>query len=160
VPNHAYWVWGVQVRSKEGDPATGLVDVKSMAFGRDDPDTERVVNAGDNPLPHWERGWTWKKPPSVAKKPKLEIKLENVKTVTIGLDRAGIHGNQLDVHVVSDGPATIRFVGGSDCLNGTIFQVKAGEQSMGTMCATTSASTRRPPLVNRRILQEEPRPRY
>jgi hypothetical protein len=139
VPDHAYWVWDVRMRSKDaGDPPTALVDVVSRAFGYDDATKQRVANAGPNPLPHTERGWYWNKPPKKPQKLQLDIKLENVKSVTIGVDRAGIHGNAISMNVTSDGPSVIRLEGGGPCLDGVTQQFQAGESGVAMVCEFVS----------------------
>jgi pimeloyl-ACP methyl ester carboxylesterase len=138
VPNHAYWVWNVQMRKKTGSPPSALVDATSRAFGYADPAKTRLANAGPNPLPHVERGWAWEKPPKHKRKTVLDITLENVKSVTIGLDRAGIHGNDILLNVKSDGPGTVHLVGAGPCLDGTVFHIRAGEQAMGLGCTAIS----------------------
>jgi hypothetical protein len=108
VHDHAYWVWDVRMREETGDPSTGLVDVRSLAFGEGSPATEDVRGGGVSPLPYAERGVAWSEVPSSDAANALELTLSNVSAVTLGLSRARIDPLQVaTLEVATDGPAVL-----------------------------------------------------
>ncbi|MGH2753373.1 MAG: prolyl oligopeptidase family serine peptidase [Actinomycetota bacterium] len=108
VHDHAYWVWDVRMRDEVGDPSTGLVDVRSLAFGEGGPEVETVRGGGVSPLPYVERGVAWSEVPTADPVNGLEVTLTNVATVTLGLTRARIDPRQVvTIDVASDGPAVL-----------------------------------------------------
>ena len=112
VHDHAYWVWDVRMRDEVGDPATGLVDVRSLAFGEGEPQTEAVQGGGVSPLPYVERGVAWSEVPPAETANALDLTLANVAAATLGLDRARIDQRQVvTIDVASDGPAVLTLEG-------------------------------------------------
>jgi hypothetical protein len=108
VHDHAYWVWDVRMRDEVGDPSSGLVDARSLAFGEGDPATEAVRGGGASPLPYAERGLAWLDVPSVESANALDLALTNVAAATMGLTRAGIDVLEVvTIDVASDGPAAL-----------------------------------------------------
>ena len=108
VHDHAYWVWDVRMRDSVGDPATGLVDARSLAFGEGEPATEAVRGGGVSPLPYAERGIAWSDLPVEESANALDVALTNVAAATLGLTRAGIDPLEVvTIDVASDGPAVL-----------------------------------------------------
>ena len=108
VHDHAYWVWDVAMREEVGDPPTGLVDVKSQAFGVGEPGTEALRGAGAFPLPYAERGLTWTDAPEAEVSNALDLSLTNISAATLGLTRAHIDASRVvEIDVASDGPAVL-----------------------------------------------------
>jgi hypothetical protein len=108
VHDHAYWVWDVQMRDEVGDPSTGLVDVRSLAFGEGSPVTEDVRGGGAFPLPYAERGVAWSEVPAEEAANALDLSLTNVAAATLGLTRARIDPSQaVTLEVATDGPTLL-----------------------------------------------------
>jgi hypothetical protein len=112
VHDHAYWVWDVDIRDEEaGDPATGLVDAESLAFGEGEPSTEDVRGGGVSPLPHVERGVAWSEIPAAEATNALDLALTNIASATLGLTRARIDPDEtVTITVANDGPAELGLV--------------------------------------------------
>ena len=106
--NHAYWISGLSTRS--GD--LGTVDAFSHGFGLADPvvDPEQATSGTSNAIPFTGRVRTWQQPRRVTATRELDVELTNIAAVTIDPNRARV-GCAADVHVTSDGPATVRLAG-------------------------------------------------
>jgi Prolyl oligopeptidase family len=111
VHDHAYWVWDVRMRDEVGDPSTGLVDARSLAFGDGDAATEDVRGGGVFPLPYAERGIAWSEIPEAEAANALDLSLENVSAATLGLTRAGIDPSQVvTIDLATDGTSVLALV--------------------------------------------------
>lgn len=86
VHDEAHWVSGIDVAD---EAESGLVDVRSLAFGQAPPTIEEFQGEGDDPSPHVKRGVRWletlQDPPA---ENALEIELEDVTEVTIWVEDA------------------------------------------------------------------------
>lgn len=112
VHDHAYWVWGVRVRRETGTPATGLVDARSLAFGLGEPTATPVIGAGLDPLPHTERGLRWSERPAIEPRNELVVRLENVRTVTVGTAGARLDPSRpITLRARTDGRSLLRLRG-------------------------------------------------
>lgn len=102
----AYWVSDIEVASGAG---SGLVDVRSQAFGEAPPALVDIRRAGTDPHQHTKRGTRWDE--SVAPAPKhnrLDVELEGVTAVTFWVDEAAVDPTQpLTLAVTSTDRATI-----------------------------------------------------
>jgi hypothetical protein len=131
--DHAYWVSHVTLRdlnhhlpSDPGDSVSGgqmspygLVDVFSHGFGKGDPVPNAPVKQSGNfsfgvqnyPWPDYnEQIVTWGEAPTIAKSNVLDIKAENIASLTIDPKRAHIDCNaQINLH--SDGPTKVSLLG-------------------------------------------------
>jgi dienelactone hydrolase len=129
VHDHAYWLWDIEARDKKSDgsePATGLVDARSLAAGLEDPASERTAYAGVEPLPHIGRGRVWLKPERAGPKNALELQLVNIASVTMALERAGLDpSHPLALDVSTDGRSVIKLV--ADFEPGTRVYGKGGK---------------------------------
>ena len=106
--NHAYWVSGLSARS--GD--LGTVDAFSHGFGLADPvvNPEQETSGTSGPFVFTGSVRTWQQPQPAAASDELDLTLTNIATVTIDPRRAHI-GCDADLHVTSDGPATVSLAG-------------------------------------------------
>jgi hypothetical protein len=106
--NHAYWVSGLSTRS--GD--LGTVDAFSHGFGLADPrvNPEQETSGTSGPFTFTGSVRTWQQPQPAAATDELDLTLANIATVTIDPRRARI-GCGADLHVTSDGPATVTLAG-------------------------------------------------
>jgi hypothetical protein len=106
--NHAYWVSGLSTRS--GD--LGTVDAFSHGFGLADPvaNQEQETSGTSGSFVFTGSVRTWQQPQRVAATDELDLTLTNIATVTIDPHRARI-GCDADLHVMSDGPATVTLAG-------------------------------------------------
>ena len=122
VHDKAYWVSDVRLRDLAVGPSVsatapalgkGVVDVESLAHGIDDPASERTSSSGTTPLPHAAVGRRWLEPPARDRANALEVRLTNVGSTTFDVRRAGLDPTvPIALDVTTDGPATIRLVGG------------------------------------------------
>jgi poly(3-hydroxybutyrate) depolymerase len=117
--DHAYWVSGLRVRDRSGDPradpARGEISARSSArtrgFGQaGDPVRRRVTSPrGGPPAPESVAGTEWRRLRRLPARNALELRLENVGRVTIDGRRAGLSGRRcLRVTIASDGAARVR----------------------------------------------------
>ena len=106
--NHAYWVSGLSTRS--GD--VGTVDAFSHGFGLADPQVnpEQETTGTSGSFVFTGSVRTWQQPQRTAATDELDLTLTNIATVTIDPHRAHI-GCDADLHVKSDGPATVTLAG-------------------------------------------------
>ena len=106
--NHAYWVSGLSTRS--GD--LGTVDAFSHGFGLADPQVnpEQETSGTSGSFVFTGSVRTWQQPQHIPATDQLDLTLTNIATVTIDPHRAHI-GCDADLHVTSDGPATVTLAG-------------------------------------------------
>jgi hypothetical protein len=106
--NHAYWVSGLSTRS--GD--LGTVDAFSHGFGLADPvaNPEQETSGTSGSFVFTGSVRTWQQPQQIAASDELDLTLTNIAAVTIDPHRAHI-GCDADLHVTSDGPATVTLAG-------------------------------------------------
>jgi hypothetical protein len=106
--NHAYWLSGLSARS--GD--LGTVDAFSHGFGLADPQVnpEQETSGTSGSFVFTGSVRTWQQPQRIAATDELDLTLTNIATVTIDPHRARI-GCGADLHVTSDGPATVTLAG-------------------------------------------------
>jgi hypothetical protein len=106
--NHAYWVSGLTTRS--GD--LGTVDAFSHGFGLADPQAnpEQETSGTSGSFVYTGSVRTWQQPQQIPATDELDLTLTNIATVTIDTRRARI-GCDADLHVTSDGPATVTLAG-------------------------------------------------
>jgi hypothetical protein len=118
---HAYWVYGVTLRSSAGTAPLGSVDVRSLGFGQADPvpnPTEKgagVLTGGQIPaIPFTSQTRTWQAPVAEPAADGLQITAANVSKVTIDASRARVDcAAHLEVH--TDGPLRVTL---ADCPGG------------------------------------------
>jgi hypothetical protein len=114
VHDHAYWVSGVRLASKDGTLPTALVDGLSHAFGLGDPPvSEQTQTPGHGPLPFVAFERTWGDAPPIAVENRLTLALTNVGEVTIDLARARLHLAGLVLDVTTTTPVTVHLVDGT-----------------------------------------------
>jgi hypothetical protein len=120
--DHAYWVSGLKVRDRSGDPgahpARGLITARSLAFGEGDPTTRRVTGSGllvpgssDPALPnaHSDQGTEWTGIPAKDAENALELTFDNLGNAVVDGNRARLDGGQrLRVRLTSDGSSRLR----------------------------------------------------
>jgi hypothetical protein len=106
--DHAYWVSGLSNRS--GD--LGTVDAFSHGFGLADPQVnpEQETSGTSGSFTFTGSVRTWQAPQRIVAADELDLTLTNIATVTIDPGRAHL-GCDADVHVTSDGPATVTLAG-------------------------------------------------
>lgn len=108
VHDHAYWISDVRLTDAEGDTAKGVVDARSLAFGVGDPESEETSGAGTMQLPYIENGRRWKRAPATPKENALDLRLNNVKTATIDVRRAGLDAAKtLTIEAEADGDGAL-----------------------------------------------------
>ncbi len=113
VGDHAYWVSGLRTR-KAG---TGQVDAVSRARGAADPLVQPVATSGGAltggelpALPYVSRTQAWGPGNRTTKADRLELTLENLRTVTIDVERAGLTCRTA-VTAKTDGPVEVVLAG-------------------------------------------------
>lgn len=112
VHDHAYWLWDIEMRAQEGSPATGLVNAVSRASSHRDPPATPFAGGGTRPLPYVARGLLWGESERAKARNALDLHVENVADVSIGMRRAGIDVTRdLEVALRSDGKVTLRLFG-------------------------------------------------
>jgi hypothetical protein len=128
VGDHAYWVGGLKLR----DPSTngagtdpgGLMDVRSLGFGRADPKASTTQiglgtlhggNLGDVQF-NFQRK-TWQPAAKVASADKLVVDATNIGQATIDPKRAHV-SCKAAVQITSDGPIKIRLAGCNRTVSG------------------------------------------
>ena len=106
----AYWVSGIEVGE---DADSGLVDVRSEAFGVAAPEPVEFEEEGTVPDPHQQRGVRWERPeesPEPANA--LDLTLEGVAAATVWAEAAGLSPDEpVTVRSESDTEATLTFTG-------------------------------------------------
>lgn len=121
--DHAYWISGVKIRDVSTNYAK--VDVKSFAFGLDDPipnATVKTLNTdyatGQNISYHNYNKWVRTLNPPVPTTPqdRIDVVATNIKRVVIDPIRAKISCNAI-VNVQSDGPISVAIHG---CMAGDV----------------------------------------
>jgi hypothetical protein len=132
--DHAYWVSQLTLRdlthhlakdpadpvASRGEPAAyGLIDVFSHGFGKGDPVPNPVVKTSGSfsfgvenyPWPNYDQQEvTWGPAPDITASDEIDVKAENIATVTIDPKRAKV-SCRATVHVDSDGPITVKLLG-------------------------------------------------
>ncbi len=110
--NHAYWLSEIQVRDATANNDLGTVDAFSHGFGQADPqvDPVRTTSGTSGSFTFTGEVETWQQPQRARATDELDITLTNVGGVTIDPRRAHV-GCDADLHVTSDGPATVRLAG-------------------------------------------------
>ncbi len=131
--DHAYWVSNVtlrdlnhQMKAAPNDPVAagtaaspfGVVDIVSYGFGKGDPVPNPLVKGSgsysfgvDYPWPNYNsQEVTWGPAPNVPLRDVIDLKAENVASVTIDPRRAKISCNAT-INVDSDGPITVKLLG-------------------------------------------------
>lgn len=84
----AYWVSDIELA---GDAASGLVDVRSEAFGDAPPVLVNIRGAGTDPHQHLKRGTRWDESVEAAPvRNKLDVTLDAVSAVTFWVDEANV----------------------------------------------------------------------
>lgn len=114
--DHAYWVYDLQARVRDGDPQTAparaQISARSLAFGRGDPQTATVREPGAGagpPAPTLVEGVDWTAVPSTTRRNALRLRLVNVATATLDGVRARLDGRKrLDIALDSDGAGRVR----------------------------------------------------
>jgi putative cell wall-binding protein len=98
VHDHAYWVSQVAVDETSGsEPAKGVVDAFSHAFGVGDPPSTRTTSTGTQPLPYTQVKRTWGERPQIPAQNLLEVELTNVGSAELDMPRARIDPKQTTV---------------------------------------------------------------
>ena len=110
--DHAYWVSGLTLRDPSIGPGLGTIDAFSHAFGLADPQpyAQVATSGSSNGIPFTGDVVTWQDPQSIPATDELELKLTNIATATIDVRRARLNC-KADVHVTSDGSATVHLGG-------------------------------------------------
>ena len=114
VHDKAYWVSDLALADEEaGTPVPkGVIDVKSLAFGLDDPPSTRGASGGVDPLPYVEVNRAWGDPVPVARENRLVASLRNIRHATVDTDRAGLEvGKPIVVTVTSSHEAVVELAG-------------------------------------------------
>jgi len=114
--DHAYWVSDLRARDLSGDPETdparAEIDARSMAFGKGDPELQRITSARGDEVPGEVtsvEGTDWRRIPSTKPKNRLKLDLDNVRRATIDGERARLDGDEpLRVRIQSDGDGQMR----------------------------------------------------
>lgn len=115
---HVYWLSGLSTRDRRADSPMGHIDVRSHGFGLGDPavrPTEYyagLMTGGEQlpAIPYLGQDRTWGPPRPAARENRLDVEAENVRAVTIDVDRARV-GCDAQLRVASDGPLTVVLVG-------------------------------------------------
>ncbi len=130
--DHAYWISNLTLRDLKhqmkidaADPVAagsappyGMIDVMSYGFGKGDPVPNPVVKGSgtfsfgvDYPWPNYNsQQVTWGPAPAVPVRNVIDIKAENIATVTIDPKRAKVDCNAT-INIESDGPMQVRLLG-------------------------------------------------
>jgi len=114
IPDHAYWVSGLQAvePGTAEAPRTGTVDAFSHACGLGEPASTPGATAGAIPLPYNEVSRSWGAPPAITPENKLTLSLTNLKAATIDLPRAGINtAAPLTLVLTADTPGVLMLTG-------------------------------------------------
>jgi dienelactone hydrolase len=111
--NHAYWLYGLGLRSSAGDHPLGTVDVRSEGFGVGDPapgGTQAgagTLTGGNVPaLGYQSLSKSWGATPKAPVRDRLNIEAKNIRSVSVNVARARVDCNVF-LHVTSDGPITV-----------------------------------------------------
>jgi hypothetical protein len=118
---HAYWAYGITLRSGEGSAPLGTVDVRSEGFGVADPTPSAtqhgagVLTGGQIPaIPFTSQSKTWGEAPTAPVADALDITARNASKVTIDVARARVDC-AAQLHVTTDGPLKVKL---ADCPGG------------------------------------------
>jgi hypothetical protein len=121
VGDHAYWLFGLTLRSQShtssgGDPE-GEIDAFSHGFGVGDPTASATqighgALTGGNlgPIQYLRTSKTWGPTPSAATTDTIDITATNIATASIDVTRAHVDCN-VALHITSDGPITVTLPG-------------------------------------------------
>jgi hypothetical protein len=122
--NHAYWLSGIEVSKATANDPFGTIDVQSEGFGRGDPSASGTQAdggrlSGGNPggqasLAYQRQRQTWGGTPRIARRNRLVIEAQNIRSVTIDPRRARVSCNA-QLIVTTDAPLTVTLAG---CRNG------------------------------------------
>ncbi|MFL5861419.1 MAG: prolyl oligopeptidase family serine peptidase [Solirubrobacteraceae bacterium] len=112
--NHVYWLSGIQLRDATGSlgPELGKVNAFSHGFGLADPQANppQTTSGTSGSFVYTGQVRTWQAPKPIPATDELDLKLTNIRTVTVNVRRAHlICGARVNVR--SDGPARIRLAG-------------------------------------------------
>jgi pimeloyl-ACP methyl ester carboxylesterase len=114
--DHAYWLSGLALRDRDGDAPRGTIDARSAGFGVGDPvplPTERgggVLTGGAFLIPFMSQSREWSEAPAAPAANRLEIRVENLRSVTIHPERARV-GCDAELDVTTDGPVAVTLAG-------------------------------------------------
>jgi poly(3-hydroxybutyrate) depolymerase len=114
--DHAYWVYDLRARVRDGDPQTAparaQISARSLAFGRGSPTTVDVNEPGATagpPTPTLIEGVDWTAIPSVRARNALQVQLANIADASIDGVAARLDGARwLEVNLASDGAGQLR----------------------------------------------------
>ena len=115
VADHAYWVSNMKTRG----PTHGQIDAISKGFGQTDPAPQPTQNGAGalpggslfNPYPYTSTKKVWGPGGSAPRQNVLVIDADNISSGTINVRRARV-GCNVKLEVTTDGPLTLRLVGG------------------------------------------------
>ena len=108
--NRAYWVSHIRVAEKK----IGTVDISNEACGGSLPGTVTNHGAGTDPVP-WvsdSRGYDWHEAVQIPRRPYLTLRLRNVTSLTIDVDRTCLRDRTVHLSIRGNVPASIRFTDG------------------------------------------------
>ena len=109
--DHAYWLSDIKLGNRGS--TLGTIDVFSHGLGLADPPVlERLSGSGAMPsgTTFTFQSRTWGAPATQAAGNRLDVRAENIRSVTIDPARAKV-GCDADVRVTTDGPLTVRLAG-------------------------------------------------
>jgi hypothetical protein len=115
--DHAYWLSGLRLRDASGDAPLGTIDVRSEGFGVGDPvagPTQHGAGAltgGTLPaIAYTSQSRQWGPVPPALQRNRLDIKAQNLSSVTIDPKRARVSCGAV-LNVETDGPLTVTLAG-------------------------------------------------
>jgi hypothetical protein len=115
--DHAYWLSGLRLRDASGDAPLGTIDVRSEGFGVGDPTAgptqhgAGALTGGTLPaIAYTSQSRQWGPVPPALQRNRLDIKAENLSSVTIDPERARVSCSA-DLNVTTDGPLTVTLAG-------------------------------------------------
>jgi hypothetical protein len=115
--DHAYWLSGLRLRDASGDAPLGTIDVRSEGFGVADPvagPTQHGAGAltgGTLPaIAYTSQSRQWGPVPPALQRNRLDIKAQNLSSVTIDPKRARVSCSA-ELNVTTDGPLTVTLAG-------------------------------------------------
>jgi poly(3-hydroxybutyrate) depolymerase len=114
--DHAYWVYDLEARVRDGDPQTAparaQISARSLAFGRGAPAPVTIDEPGTTagpPTPTLVEGVDWTGIPSVPVRNALQVELSNIAAAAVDGVAARLDGKRrLEVSLTSDGTGQLR----------------------------------------------------
>ena len=114
--DHAYWLSGLALRDAGGPAPRGTIDVRSAGFGTGDPQAlptrwgAGVLTGGVYTPAFLSRGREWAPVPQTPAANRLEIRAQNIASVTVHPDRSRV-GCDAELEVATDGPVAVTLAG-------------------------------------------------